>query len=174
MCRPTVTPLTWHCTASYVGILYLFNGEVDNLTSWQANGWCLAPTCPSQSRPNPHCSSQRKPHWDSLSLWKKFYPLAASPSQGCISFSLRYVRICNSSWSGQHLVAVLRRALNLTCALSPPEHPEETRTSKYRQRVVQSHHPTFAEPQKWWMSSITFVYVYILFFSKIPDLNFSF
>ncbi len=66
----------------------------------------------------------------------KFYPLAVSTYQGCIPFSSHYVHICNFLWSGRRPVAVLCRALNLTCALSlaggnaPPPHPERSCLAK--------------------------------------------
>ncbi len=48
--------------------------------------------------------------------------------------------------------------------LSQPKHPN---TGRGRCVSIHSHQHTYTEAQKWWLSSITFLSVYILFFSKI-------
>ncbi len=143
--------------------------------------YLITPTCPKESRPTPHRFSQpllqcsQAAESQTLSFWNKFYPLAVLPHMGYISFPSRYICIHNflpSKWSP---VTVLRHALNLTCVLSlawkntPPHHQEASRKkqkSKHSQRrcvSIHSYHQTFIEAQKWWLSSITFVYVCFVF-----------
>ncbi len=55
--------------------------------------------------------------------------------------------------------------------LSQPKHQN---TGRGRCVSIHTHHHTYTEAQKWWLNSITLVYVHVLFFSKIlltPPLN---
>ncbi len=81
--------------------------------------------------------------------------------------------------SGRRPVAVLRGALTLSLlknwlciyialygnsSRAGPESTKVSREGRGRCVSIHSHDHTHTEAQKWWLSSITFVYVYILFF----------